>query len=230
MNTETALAIDIPDPAAVFASALSLWQACQKRSAEVKMNISESYNGMDQFMREIMRAANQFEVWSCRHIDFNELNDVWPYLLEDKFGAAYLAILEADELAQFNEGDCLRVALQMELPVILADKLPIPIDLVAPNPVTGSGFRQFKIQTVRDTLEDGEPVPFVAGDEPADEQFGEPYFGLYGVAADGKLEHIADRKTYDEAWNLVQKIAPGTAFPSRPKFSPRRSNAFGLSV
>jgi len=181
-------------------------------------------------MREIMRAANQFEVWSCQHIDFNELNDVWPYLLEDKFGAAYLTVLEADELAQFNESDCLRVALHMELPVILADKLSIPIDVAAPNLITGSGFHQFRIQTVRNSLEDGEPVPFVAGDEPADEQFGEPYFALYGVAADGKLEHIADRKTYDEAWNLAQMIAPGIAFPSKPTFSPRRSSVFGFSV
>ncbi len=72
MTTETASATVHPDPAAVFASALSLWHACQKRASEEKLNLSECYNGMDQFMRELMRVANQIESWACSHIEFNE--------------------------------------------------------------------------------------------------------------------------------------------------------------
>jgi hypothetical protein len=70
-------------------------------------------------------------------------------------------------------------------------------------------------------LEDGDVVPFVADDEPNDEEFGEVYFSLYGMGEDGKLEHIADRKSYGEVFNLAQKLAPGIAFPSKPIYSPR---------
>jgi hypothetical protein len=219
MTTETESATVLPDPAAVFASALSLWQACRKHAADTaKLNPSECYNGMDQFMRELMRVGDQFEAWACSHVDFKELDDVWPYLLEDKFGETCLAVLSPGALARFDDSDCLRVAIRLRLPVILDDKLPVPIDLSAHNPVSGPGFRAFRIQTVRDSVEDGDPTPYTADDEPFDEEFGHPYFGLYGVGEDGKLEHIADRRTYAEALSLAQKLAPGVAFPTVPTF------------
>lgn len=226
MTTETESVTVLPDPAAVFASALSLWQACQKQADEQKLNLSECYNGMDEFMREVMRVGTQFELWSCSHIDFDETNDVWPYLLQDKFGDALLTILPPSALVQFNETDCLSVALHLRLPVMLDDKLPIPVDVTAPNPIAGTGFREFRIQTVRDSLDDGDVVPFVADDDPLDEEFGERYFGFYGVGEDGKLEHIADRKTYGEVLNLAQKLTPGIAFPSEPTFAPDRTKPF----
>jgi len=219
MTTGTESATVLPDPAAIFASALSLRQACQKRIVgEEKLNLSECYNGMDQFMRELMRVANQFEAWACLHVDFNELDHVWPYLLEDRFGETCLAVLLPTALAQFDDSDCLRVAMRLRLPIILDDKLPVPVEVVALNPVPGSSFREFKIQTVRDAIEDSDPNPYSADDEPFDEEFGRPYFGLYGVGDDGKLEHIADRRTYSEALRLAQKLAPGVAFPTTPTF------------
>jgi len=220
MSIETESATVLPDPAAVFASALSLWQASQKRAGDEKLNLSECYNGMDQFMREIMRIANQFEAWACLHIDFNELDDVWPYILEDRFGEVCLAVLLPSALAQFDDTDCWRVALRLRLPVMSDDTLPIPIDVTAPNPVSQSPFRELRIQTVRDSIEYGDPTPYSSDDEPCDEQFGSPYFGLYGVGGDGKIEHIADRGTYSEALSLAQKIAPGVTFPRAPIFNP----------
>lgn len=205
------------DPAAVFACALSLWQACHKHAADnPTLNLSDCYNGMDEFMRVVMRIGNRFEAWACSHVDFNQLNDVWPYLVEDKFGDACLAVLLPTALAEFNDSDCLRVAMYLRLPVTVDDKLPIPIDVCAHNPVPGSLFRAFRIQTVRNSLEKNEVIPFVADDEPFDEEFGDPYFALYGVAEDGKLEHIADRRTYAETLNLAQRLAPGVLFPVAP--------------
>jgi hypothetical protein len=206
MTTEIESANSSADPAAIFASALSLWQVCQKHAAnDAKLNLSESYNGMDQFMRELMRVANQFETWACMHVDFNETNDVWPYLLEDKFGEACLATLAPDSLGQFDDSDCLRVAMRLR----------------SSNPTPDSGFREFRIQTLRSLIEDGDAVPFTADDEPFDDEFGHPYFGLYGVDKDGLLEHIADRKTYSEAVRLAEKLAPGVAFPNSPAFISR---------
>ena len=223
MTTETESATVLPDPAAVFASALSLWQACQKQADEQKLNLSECYNGMDEFMREVMRVGNQFESWACLHINFDETNDVWPYFLEDKFGDACLVFLPPSALVQFNEADCLSVALHLRLPVMLDDKMPIPVDVTAPNPIAGTGFQEFRIQTVRDSPDDGDVVRFVADDDPLDEGFGERYFGLYGVGEDEKLEHIADRKTYGEVLNLAQKLTPGITFPTKPTFAPNRT-------
>lgn len=172
-------------------------------------------------MREVMAIGSRFEGWACQHVNFNELNDVWPYLLEDKFGKACLAHLFPSVLSHFNEADCLWVALYLRLPVMLDDGLPIPIDLTAPNPISGSGFREFRIQTVRNSAEDGDVIPFTADDEPFDEKFGESYFSLYGVGENGQVEHIADRKSYAEVFDLVQKFAPGINFPSKPTFSPK---------
>jgi hypothetical protein len=218
MTTETGSANLSADPAAIFASALSLWKACQERAAgNAKLDLGECYNGMDQFMRELMRVANQFETWACRHVDFNETTDVWPYLLQDRFGEACLAALATESLAQFNEADCLRIALRLHLPIKLDDAaLPIPVDVRSPNPSPSSSFREFRILTMRDSIEDGIAVAFTPNDEPFDEEFGCPYFVLYGSDKDGLLEHIAERKTYVEAARLAENLAPGMKFPDSP--------------
>lgn len=226
MNTEFRATEIEPDPAAVFTIANSLWEICEKRSRQNNFNISECYKGVDQFIREIMRIANLFENWACHHINFDEFDEVWAYYLGDNFGKSCLTVLPLNCLMEFSEADCLRVALQLRLPVMLDDKLPIPVALTALNPIAGTGFREFRIQTVRNSLEDGDVVAFVADDEPFDEQFGEIYFGLYGVGEDGKLEHIADKKTYGEVLNLAQKLTPGIAFPIEPTLAPNRTKPF----
>lgn len=57
-----------------------------------------------------MPVPEMFEDWACRNVAFQELDDVWPYLLEDRFGAACLEIMSAESLAGFDADDCLRVA------------------------------------------------------------------------------------------------------------------------
>jgi hypothetical protein len=205
------------DPAAVFASAVSLWQACHAvMLKDASLNLSECYNGIDELMREVMRIATQFEQWADRHIWFEALDDVWPYLLQDKFGQACLTILSPAELRQFDDEDCLRVALQLKLAVKLDNSLPVPVDVVGANPIVESAFQRFRIQTVRTSLEDDDIAPFVVDDDPFDTSFSRPYFGIYGVDEEGLLEHIADRPTYDEALSLVRKLAPGIDLPDSP--------------
>ena len=70
---------------------------------------------MDGFMREIMCVATQFEAWACKHVNFDELTDVWPYMLEARFGKECLSILLAENLADFDEHDCRRVAARFRL-------------------------------------------------------------------------------------------------------------------
>ena len=207
----------LPDPAAVFASALSLWLECKKHAKRQKrLCLSECHNGMDQFMREVIGIANRFEEWACSHIEFKELADVWPYLLEDRFGAACLAVTLPETLMDFDETDCLRVAIRLRLPIIFDSKLPLPVCVNVPNEVRQSAFRWFRIQTVRDALNGKNGVIYSLNDDPYDEKFGFPYFGLYGVGEDGSTEHIADRATYPEVMSLALKLAPGTNFPTTP--------------
>lgn len=205
------------DPAAVFACALSLREACLKSAkANPRLNLSESYNGMDEFLREMMRVSNLFEAWACAHVVFDNVNDVWPYLMEDRFGDACLEFMLPSRLAEFDDDDCLRVALRLRLPIQADEKLRIPVDVRAPNPIAGSEFREYRIQTVRDDLDEGDAASFTADDDPFDKEFGPPYFALYGVGDDGLLEHIADRNTYSDALNLAQKLAPGVVLPLKP--------------
>lgn len=117
MNEENPSAAAQVDPAAVFACASSLLEACHEYTKYSRLNLSDCYNGIDHLMRLAMRIGDQFETWSCTNINFNELSDVWPYLLEDKFGETCLKIMPITHLESFDDSDCLLVARAMELPM-----------------------------------------------------------------------------------------------------------------
>jgi hypothetical protein len=163
-----------------------------------------------------MRVGHQFEVWACVHVVFEATEEVWPYDLEDRFGAACLSTMGAGALASFEEADCLRVAWRLGLPLRADGKLPVPVCVSAQNPVIGSGFRAFRIHTFRRPIDDDSVEAFTTSDEVCDDEFGPPGFGLYGVEASGLLEHIADRATYLEAVALARKLAPGLELPDCP--------------
>lgn len=201
-----------PDPAGVFGAATSIWTACHQYADKTNCDLSEIFNGIDQLMRTAMSAADRFERWSCQHIDFEAVTDVWPYLLEEKFGKACLEIIPIENLESFNDRDCVCVAIRLRLPMSLDDGLPVPVDVTAPNPAKNSQFRAFRIQTVRTSNEDGDVSAFTWDDDPFDDDFSELYFGLYGVYEDETVEHIADRKTYSDAVSLAKKLAPGIDF------------------
>ena len=165
-------------------------------------------------MREVMRIAECFEVWACEHIAFDALNDVWPYLLQDRFGDACLYVLSLECLADFEEQDCLRVAMRLRLPIKCDDRLPLPVDLRARNTVPDSAFVELRIQSMRTCLETGEVFPYVDTDEPYDEQFGAVSFALSGMESDDRQTGIATLPTYGAAVSLATKLAPGIAFPS----------------
>ncbi len=202
------------DPAAVFACALSLHTACMERAnSDPGLNLSEAYQGMDSFMRELMRVGEMFETWACRHVAFENLTNVWPYLLEERFGDACLETMDADSLGSFDSDDCLRVAFKLRLPMWVDGSLPLPVCVEAPNPLSGAEFQHVRIQTVRQELdEEGGMAPFTEDDDPFDENYGAPVFGIYGVK-DALLEHIADRNTYREARSLLADLLPGFDFP-----------------
>lgn len=205
-----------PDPAAQFAIAHSLWQACHDHAAKQQgVNLSETFNGMDEFMRVVMQIGERFERWACEHVRFENLNDVWPYLLQDRFGDTCLELITLEGLADFTEEDCLRVSVLLRLPVFAANGLPVPIYLEVANPVIGSSFKTLRIQTFRRLVNDDVEEPFVFGDDPFDENFEAPFFSLYGIDADGSEECIADRPSYKSMRDLALKLAPEIGFPEQ---------------
>lgn len=206
-----------PDTAAVFAAAWSLHQACNDQAnAAPSINLSASYQGQDGFFRELMRVAELFEKWACKHVEFAHMTDTWPYLLKARFGSACLETMNVDAFASFDENDCLRVAFKMRPPIRVDDHLPVPVCVEAPNPYEGAKFARLRIQTVRADLEGGDAFPYSEDDEPFDEDYGEPFFGIYGVLAKGELEHIADRPNYSEARNLLLALIPNIDLPKVP--------------
>jgi hypothetical protein len=117
------------DPAAIFAIATSLWQECHKHAAvNFSINLSDSFSGNDGLMREVMRIATVFESWSCDHVDFDQLTEVWPYLLEDRFGKECLSILLVENLADFDEHDCHRIAARLRLTFQLVSARTLPME------------------------------------------------------------------------------------------------------
>lgn len=208
---------ELPDPAAIFACAKSLHDACLERAElDSELKLSEAFQGMDQLMREVMRVGEMFENWACFHVAFDELVDVWPYLLDERFGATCLEVMDADFLAGFDDDDCLRIAFKLRLPIRVDGSLHLPVDVRATNPFGGGAFQEFRIQTVRNDLVENVVVPYTEDDDPFDENFEIAYFGIYGVNNDGLMEHIADRRTYLEALSLTRKLAPGIDLPSEP--------------
>ena len=58
-------------------------------------------------------------------------------------------------------------------------------------------------------------VPFICMCDPFDEEYGERYFGVYGVEDEETIEHIADRDSFADARELELKLAPGADCPER---------------
>jgi hypothetical protein len=204
------------DSAAVFAAAYSLWEACNKaQQANPSINLSDAYSGYDQLMREVMRIGDLFETWACDNVDFEAFSEVWPYLLGNRFGKTCLGLISPTNLSSFNADDCLHIALRLFLPIKSSSALRVPIDLVIPNPAVSSEFKYFRIQTVRENNEN-QTCPFTVNDDPFDDEFGSPFFGIYGIEADGTLEHIADRADFQSTAELLRKLAPGIMLPEAP--------------
>jgi hypothetical protein len=117
-------------------------------------------------MRQVMRIGHEFEQWAREHVEFDHLEEVWPYMLGDRFGSACLGVLPPTELGSFAEHDCIPVAFRLGLPLRNGSNVSPPIDVTAGNPVRSAGFKAFRIQTVRASNEDQSVVPFTPEDDP----------------------------------------------------------------
>lgn len=79
------------DPAAEFGAAKSLYCHILAQVTYAEQIIQE-LECNEFIMRGAMLVGRAFEAWACRHVDFDELDDVWPYILEDRFGVAFYEV------------------------------------------------------------------------------------------------------------------------------------------
>lgn len=96
--------LDLMDPAAIYGLAESLITAIEEKADTHghAFNISECYNGGDQFWRECMALATAFETWACEWVDFNETVDVWPYHMNEHFGPTLCQLGREQDLNGIN--------------------------------------------------------------------------------------------------------------------------------
>ncbi len=202
-----------PDPAAVFAIARSLWSALHAPDGETAP--PDAAPTADERMRTVMDVAEAFETWACEHVIFDEVDDVWPYLLEDRFGDAFPRLFGWEALDRFGPSHCLQLALLWNLPLRGTAARPLPVDVTIPHPMPGAAFSALRLQTIRIAADDRECEPWTA-DTFRDLAPGESIvFGLYGVSSDGRLEHIADRGSWEAAVELVRGLWPGAEVEAR---------------
>ena len=66
---------------------------------------------------------------------------------------------------------------------------------------------------MRDAVDGSHSCPYTTDDEPFDEEYDPPYFGVYGVDDEGLAEFIAGRQTYVEALELIRNFVPSIGLP-----------------
>lgn len=227
----TSTRTEVKDPAAVMAIAMSLRKSLEAYSLPENVTMSDLFQGIDNLFRACMHVATVFEVWACDHVFFDEVVDVWPYLLEDKFGDAFLQPYRLGreefntlptDLTSFIPADCLNMAMKLGLPLLYSDEARMPLLAEILNPVPRSIYKYWRIQTVRHRSENEEAgwEPLVYGDNPHDPDWDYPELGFYGVFEDGTLEHLSDHPTYAAAVERAKRLAPTADFPEQPIIHP----------
>jgi hypothetical protein len=204
------------DPAAIFCCAVSLRDSAIPLSDVAHYTLSDAYSGWNTFLQEVMRVATLFETWATAHVAFDHLGEVWPYLMEERFGDACVHVADIWALTSFHEMDCLHIAQYLRLPLYYDDELGIPLDIRAGNTVAGSAYAEFGIQSVRWHRAEAIVIPFIRGDDPWDEEYEFPRLALCGITVEGQMERIAEFTSYRDAVSLVTKLAPGIDFPGKP--------------
>lgn len=178
-------------------------------------DISEAYQGVDECMRRCMHLGRVFEVWACDHIHFDSLQNVWPYYLEDHIGPAIEKMFwEANHTIpiMWDDSDLLSLAVNLRLPVLIAETTGSSMDIVWELPRSRPGeFQAYQVRTVR-TTPDGESVEHYSIGDAAhynnDDNHSPILFALYGSldAEDPVWEFVFEMPSYEALRITAQRL------------------------
>jgi hypothetical protein len=193
---------EAPDAAAEFAIAKGLYDYFANKQS---YDISEIYNGADEFMRRCAHLGRLFEAWSCDHVDFNAMQDVWPYYLEDHVGPAVESMFweqNCEIPVRWGEDELLSLATKLRLPVRIQNTPNCSMNVEwAAAPAQQGRYQRYQVRTVRHsedgwamehyTVEDAQERHAADNDHPV-------LFALYGsLESSGEWEFICEAPSYD---------------------------------
>lgn len=208
------------DPAAVLAICLGLVKECREEDAVV--DLSATFNGGDEFLRQVVRVATMFENWACAHVHFDALDTNWVYLLETRFAREFLMAFSVQHIMEFSSADCLVMARFLGLPVIYDATCPVPFDFYMHGlehetiealkveakclrfkDATGGAERSSEAgvtMTWEHALERDEPLPVA-------------YLQVSAKLRSAEWFDVARHDTWEQAARVLHLIAPGRNLP-----------------
>lgn len=193
----------------------------------------EMPNGGIGAMDCVFMAATSFISWCDTRVEFDDLEDPWSYLLEDKLGDAMRDAGLFEQFADLYTSDPVNweraahlAAVHMGLTLKFDPRFEMPVDVTEECPARPSMYSHLRIYTVRDKAGEGgksDVVQFTADSHPYDDDYGKVYYGFYGVFGpnvpeqEGQLSHIMDFDTYEIALQTVRAAYGSSLFPDTPE-------------
>jgi hypothetical protein len=90
--------------AEILGAALSLHASAEAAANAENANLWACYEGGGiGFMQHVLRVADEFCSWADENVDFTDSDEVWPYLLHDKFGPAVLSVIDQYRLYEIGQ-------------------------------------------------------------------------------------------------------------------------------
>ena len=85
------------DSISTFVATHSLYLRASLLAESNGTNLSRCYDGGVGFIGECVRIGNEFDAWACEHVDFDQMAETWPYLLEGQFGRIAIEVAGGEQ-------------------------------------------------------------------------------------------------------------------------------------
>jgi hypothetical protein len=202
-----------PDKAAELGIAMGVYNHYSYKS---DLDISNEYNGADEFMRRCQHLGQVFEAWCCAHVNFSRMIEIWPYYAEDYIGPSVDKLLvERCVPASWSEEELLALAVLLHLPVRVrtTENVSFSMEWEAQN-WSSDEIKLYQVRTVRHST-DGKSVEHYTHEHvlarPVPPIWLTPnpvLFALYGAQdkEDTTWEFLFERQSYAELYSLVKRL------------------------
>lgn len=111
----------------ILAGGVSLIDEGRSLMDDPLYNLSEMFDGYPEFIRACEYISECFVIWASQNVEWENMEDSWLLLLQDRLGAAVVRILPVEEWQEecrpgcrdyvFGPAHCAKVARYLKLPV-----------------------------------------------------------------------------------------------------------------